>query len=210
MRGEALCTFEVDAHWTGANLYEVGADGAKAMLSEAKDSERLWLELAEIDIQPPGVPDRYTIEIPLPELEASTVLTFATRVALGFEGRPFHGPITLPVEAPYICPAPKHPDLCIGIRQLGADFYGRALARATTQGCDGVVKTDVDFATSRTSGLLRQQTPFDQVALFDAFETLEGLPEHSSYTIGLEYVRPQDTRASQPMLRTFLKRRVGT
>ena len=223
VRGEALCTFEVDAHCAGANLYEVGADGAKAMLSEAKDSERLWLELAEIDIQPPGVPDRYTIEIPLPELEASTVLTFATRVALGFEGRPFHGPITLPVEAPYIGPAPKRPDLCIGIRQLGADFYGRALVRATTQGCDvfserydvslalapGVVKTDVDFATSRTSGLLRQQTPFDQVALFDAFETLEGLPEHSSYTIGLEYVRPQDTRASQPMLRTFLKRRVG-
>jgi hypothetical protein len=222
-RGSLTCTFHAMSRCAGADLYIAPATGRPAKLCEASDSDRLWQAIGAVDVLADGTPRVGSlVDAPLPPLQYSMLLSFATRLSLTFEGAGYQGPITLPVQAPFICPAPKRPDLCVGADELGVDYYGRCILRVTAEHCDrfasgahvdvglaaGEISSDSDFAANRSNGIFGSQLPFEG-CVFDGFDVLAGLPEGSTFTLGVEYVRPEDSRESAPMLRQFMVRRAG-
>jgi hypothetical protein len=85
----------------------------------------------------------------------------------------------------------------------------RQLTAACKWGKVSTIQNDAFGCSVSDEALTRGRADAYRVALFDAFDALDGFAEYSPYTIGLEYVRPQDTRPSPPLLRSFRKRRVG-
>jgi hypothetical protein len=221
--GSLICIFHSMSRCAGADLYIASETGRPAKVCEAPDSDRLWKPIGAVDVLADGTPNATSlVDAPLPPLQYSMLLSFATRLYLTFEGVGYPGPLTLPVQAPFICPAPKRPDLCVSADELGVDYYGRCILRVTAEHCDrfasgahvdlglapGEISDDSDFAAKRSSGIFGSQLPFES-NVFDGFDVLARLPESSTYTLGVEYIRPEDSRESAPMLRQFMVRRIG-
>jgi hypothetical protein len=215
------CEFESIAVCAGAPLYNAGPAGVPAQLSEAEGSDRVWDVAGEIPLLLDGSPASAKGTIELPKLEASTLLFFSTRLSFEFEGRRYRGPLSPRAAVPYVHPAPKPPELCMAIRVVAVDYYGRAVVRAEALDCErfdpalavaieaaaGIVVDAEAFPSAASKGLFGQQAPLGHRVVFDAFELLAHRPDGAVDTLGVRYVRTSDGRESEPDLRQFGNRR---
>ncbi len=215
------CVFESIAVCARAPLYGAGPNGVDAQLSEAEGSNRVWSVAGNIPLLPDGSPTSTTGTIELPKLETSMLIYCSTRLSFTFEGRIHRGPLTPRVAIPYLHPAPKAPDLCLDIRVLAVDYYGRAVIRAEASECErfdpsfavsvlaasGIVTSPGEFAGAASKGLYGPQVPLRHKVVFDAFEVLGQRPDGAVDTLGLRYVRGSDVRESEPQLQSFGNRR---
>jgi len=217
----ARCMFEVPTSCSGADLYDCSTGWVPAHLSEDRQAKRLWKSLSDrIAVLATGAPSRMSISTDLPELDASATLYFATQLEFSFEGRVYQSPISVPVPAPYLHPAPPSPTACLAIQQLTSDFYGREMVRLKVSHCHpleeryatrltvaaGKVATDA-FQKDRSEGIFGTQSSFDGT-MFEAFSCLATVVEGDSFTVGISSVRTEDGRESLPALHNATLRRI--
>ena len=231
--GQQFCEFQANAHCAGETLYPTMNAVCPAMLREAEASSRLWRMLGEIALISGGVPaaNSQTAEIAtFAHPTTSTTFWFSTRMAVDVTGRTYYGPLTTPVPAPYLHPAPKPPDLCLRVQQLGTDFYGRGVIKVSTEDCERFSpgleitmvavgldiitvgdKGNVDGApdTSQSRGMFRQQVAFQDHTVFEAFESLAQTPDGNTFKLGVAYVRASDDASSHPAPTTIIARATG-
>ena len=185
--GRVLCTFEVIIKCAGTTLYLVPGGAAAAHLREDPNADRLWINLnKDIPILSTGQPAKFTEEPKLPLLDHSMTLKFATRLVVQFKGQSYFGPISTPIPAPYIHPAPQPPRTCFVIDQLATDYYGRAILRVHADRCPPLDRqfamrvtmapggdlTKEDYLAGRSQGLFGVQAIFERQRLFEAFDAL--------------------------------------
>lgn len=142
-------------------------------------------------------------------------------MAVTIAGRTFRGPLSTPVPAPYIHPAPLPPNFCLDVQQLGTDYFGRALVKVSTidrhrfnpdllvslAGSEGRAPTPADF--SPLKGIFQPQKPFDDSTVFEGFDALARTPEGEPFTLGISYVRESDGAASTFLLQEIVARAKG-
>lgn len=221
--GVARCTFDAVTSCAGADLYRCPTGWVAAYLSEDPHSDRLWIRLPDsINVLTTGAAARRSVTTALPAIGASATLYFASRLEFTFEGQAYRSPLTVPVPAPYLHPAPPAPQTCLAPRQLATDFYGRTLVRVEASHCHrfdpgfairlaiapGEI-TDADrFLADRSVGIFAAQVPLEGKPLFEAFSRISTLGENEPYTVGAFNVRKADDIESKPALSTAWFRRV--
>lgn len=223
-RGQVVCVFDADPHCAGEQLYQTANGTAAADLSEAEDAARLWSPIGEIMLDNKGSPTTNSASSPISAFAyptTSTTFWFSTRMAVTIAGRTYRGPLSTPVSAPYIHPAPLRPDFCLDVRQLGTDYYGRTLVKVSTIDCK---RFDPDLLVSLTGseghfpppakmsplkGIFQPQAPFQDVTIFEGFEALARTPEGEPFTLGSAYVRRSDGASSSAYLQEIVARAKG-
>ncbi|TCL89556.1 hypothetical protein C8J38_11247 [Rhizobium sp. PP-WC-2G-219] len=222
-RGRFRCEFESIAVCAGATLYKADPNGVAAKLSEAEGSDRVWEVGGGIPLLLDGAPGSGLGTIKLPELTSSQMLYCSTRLRFEFEGTTYRSHLSTRIGVPYVHPAPKPPELCVDVRTLAVDFYGRAVIRVEAVDCErfdptlavsvqaaaGIVSNGGTFSGAASKGVFGPQTPLGSRVLFDAFGLLGNRPDGSVDTIGISYVRREDGRDSEPHLQPFENRRTN-
>ncbi len=225
-KGTPLCLFEGDFACAKGPLYEVDPKlgTVKAKLSELEDSDRLWKALTQTDVQANGTLKEYFTTVPLKNvldpLTQSMTFKFATRMAIDFKNKVYHGPVTAFVSAPYLHSPPPAPDVCAGVQFLGTDYYGRSMLRVEVDLCDwlqpdcgwvaaiapGHINDKKDFANTLSKGMFGTQPAHREKVLFDAFTAIANASDGDAYTLGVSCVRLGDDAESDPKLLPFLAR----
>jgi hypothetical protein len=231
--GRLVCEFQVNAHCAGETLYPSVNGICPAMLRQSETSPRLWSVLGEIALNAGGVPVATSQTAAIATFAhptTSTTFWFSTRMAVGVLGRTYYGPLTTPISAPYLHPAPKPPDFCLRVQQLGTDFYGRGLIKVSTEDCEHfdpglditIVAVGLDITTagdagkpasaadtSQSRGMFRPQAAFQDRTVFEGFEALARTLDGDSFTLGVAYVRASDDASSQPAPKKIIARATG-
>lgn len=211
--GQLAVRFEVPADCgaiVGLPIQETLTD---VVLRQANESTELWRVLDTIQIDGFGEPVATSREVDLNSLgdlsvilPHSMTLYFATRLAVPYAGKVLYGPITSPAAAPYIHDLPETPDLCVNVRQLGKDYYGRSFIRLEADGCDefderyllritcarGTITDQEQMQKIETSGIFQPQQPFQNKVGFEAFEMLALSDDGERFTAGISFVRDAD------------------
>ncbi len=225
--GQLVCEFQANAHCAGEAIYPTVGGMQTAFLREAETARRLWGPLGKITLDARGVPTTTTqstsiADVAYPNrLTTSATLWFATRMTVSVSGHTVYGPISTPVAAPYLHPAPPRPAFCLRVQQLGTDYYERALVKISPEDCDrfssglaiaavGAAGNDATAADmSQTRGVFQPQLAFQDKVVFEAFDALARTPDGDPFTVGVAYVRPSDDASSPPLLQTITARATG-
>ncbi len=222
---KVICTFETSVECAAAQLYPPDNIFMPCRLEENLSSSSLWLPIGHIGILPDGTPQVYQVELNIVDVEKdinvefdhSMNLTLSTRLVLEFEEENYRGPVSLPLITQYLHPAPKKPDVCFDIKQLGTDYFGRGVVRVQVDHCShleekyrtqvrlatGKINDEAAFAEAASEGLFGAQQPLSLSNLFEVFPTFADFAEGIDCTVGLAYYRAQDNTTGSSTMGSF-------
>lgn len=223
-RGQTICEFDADPQCAGEQLYPTQYGTAEADLREAEDAPRLWSAIGDIKLDNVGSPTKnsvFGLISAFADPTSSTTFWFSTRMVVTIAGQLYRGPLSTPVPAPFIHPAPLPPDFCFDVQQLGTDFYGRALVKVSTINChrfnpdlrvslagsEGRAPKPADFSSLK--GIFRPQKPINDTTVFECFDALARTPEGEPFTLAISYVRESDDVESTSRLQEIVARAKG-